>query len=103
MGGYDEIDRLHDVGVLGDVSANKGCRASVLGDLRDDVRTFLFATAGDDDFRARFRKGQRRSFADTGGSSGNQHYFVSIRVLHFGKTVSTTVEMGSIIPWYGMT
>jgi hypothetical protein len=51
-----------------DVSANKGCRASVLGDLRDDVRTFLFATAGDDDFRARFCKGQRCSFADTGGA-----------------------------------
>ena len=76
MGGYDEIDRLHDLGVLGDVSANKGCRASVLGDLRDDIRTFLFATASDDDFRARFCKGQRCSFADTGGASGHKHYLL---------------------------
>jgi hypothetical protein len=41
---------------------HKGCRASGLGDLRGDLRTFLFATAGDDDLRARFCKGRRRSF-----------------------------------------
>jgi hypothetical protein len=38
MGGYDEVDGLHDVGILGDVCADKGCRASGLGDLRGDVR-----------------------------------------------------------------
>ena len=43
------------------------------------------ATAGDDDFRARFCKGQRRSFADTGGATGHKHYFVSIGVLHLNK------------------
>ena len=42
-------------------------------------------------------------FADTGSTSANERYFVSVGVLHFYKTVSTTVEMGSIIPWYGMT
>ena len=103
MGGQDEVDGLHDVGIPGDVCAHKSGGAAVLGDRRGDVRAFLFATAGEDDFGARFGKGQRRGFADTGGASGNEHYFVSIRVLHFGKTVSTTVEMGSIIPWYGMT
>jgi hypothetical protein len=41
------------------------------GDLSGDVRTFLFTTAGDHDFRARFYKGQRRSSADAGRSSGN--------------------------------
>jgi len=41
------------------------------GDLSGDVRTFLFTTAGDDDFRACFYKGQRRSSADAGRSSGN--------------------------------
>jgi hypothetical protein len=30
-----------------------------------DIRAFLFTAAGDDDFRARFCKGQRRSFSDT--------------------------------------
>ena len=82
MGGYDEVDSLHDVGILGDVCADKGCRAALLGDLRGDIRAFLFTAAGDDDFRARFCKGQRRSFSDTGGATGNQHYFVSIGVLH---------------------
>jgi hypothetical protein len=42
----------------------------------------FFATAGKDDFGARFGKGQRRGFADTGGASGDEHYFVSIGVLH---------------------
>jgi hypothetical protein len=65
MGGYDEVDSLHDVGILGDVCADKGCRAPLLGDLRGDIRAFLFTAAGDDDFRARFCKGQRRSFSDT--------------------------------------
>jgi hypothetical protein len=82
MGGHDKLERLLDIGILGDVCANKGGGAAVLGDRRGDVRAFLFATAGKDDFGARFGKGQRRSFADTGGSSGNENDFVSIRVLH---------------------
>jgi DNA-binding transcriptional LysR family regulator len=36
------------------------CRAPGLGDLRGDIRAFLFTTTGDDDFRVRFCKGQRR-------------------------------------------
>jgi hypothetical protein len=36
-----------------------------------------------------------------GSASANEHYFVRVGVLHLGKTVSTTVEMGSIVPWYG--
>jgi len=43
---------------------NKGGGAAVLGDRSGDVRTFLFATAGEDDFGARFGKGQRLGFAD---------------------------------------
>jgi hypothetical protein len=68
MGGQDEVDGLHDVGILGDLCANKGGGAAVLGDRRGDVRAFLFATAGEDDFGAGFGKGQRRGFADTGGA-----------------------------------
>ncbi len=82
MSGQDEVDSLHYVGVLGDVCANKRRRASGLGHLRGDVCTFLFATAGDDDFRARFRKGQRGGFADTRGASDDKHYFVNIGILH---------------------
>jgi hypothetical protein len=78
MGGQDKLERLLDVGILGDICANKGGGAAVLGDRRGDVRAFLFATAGEDDFGARFGKSQRRGFADTGGASGNEHYFVSI-------------------------
>jgi len=46
MGGYDEVDSLHDVRILGDVCADKGCRASVLGDLRGDIRAFLLPEPG---------------------------------------------------------
>ena len=84
MGGQDKVDGLHDVGIPGDVCANKCDGAAVLGDRCRDVRAFLFATAGEDDFGARFVKGQRHGFADTGGASGNEHYFVRIRVVHFG-------------------
>jgi len=55
---------------------------AVLGDLRGDIRAFLFTAASDDDFRARLCKGQRRSFSDTGGATGNKRYFVSIGVSH---------------------
>ena len=67
MGGQDEVDGLHDVGILGDVCANEGGGAAVLGDRRGDVHAFLFATAGEDHFGADFGKGERRRFADTGG------------------------------------
>jgi hypothetical protein len=39
-------------------------RASVLGDLRSDDRTFLLPAAGDDDFRALVGKSQRSSVSD---------------------------------------
>ena len=79
---HGELERLLDIGILGNVCANKGGGAAVLYHRRGNVRAFLFATAGEDHFCAHFGKGQRRSFADTGGSSGNENDFVSIRVLH---------------------
>ena len=41
MGGQDKLERLLDVGILGDICANKGGGAAVLGDRRGDVRAFL--------------------------------------------------------------
>ena len=46
--------------------------------VNSDVLAFLFPTAGKDDFGPGFGKGQRRRFADTGGASGNERYFVGI-------------------------
>jgi hypothetical protein len=40
IGGQDEVDRLLDLGTLGDIRA----RSAGLGDPRGDLRTFLFAT-----------------------------------------------------------
>ena len=67
MGGQDKLDGLYDIGILGNVCAHKGGGAAVLLDRRGNVRAFLFTTAGQDHFGARFGKGQRRSFADPGG------------------------------------
>jgi len=77
MSGQDEVDSLHYVGVLGDVCANKRRRASGLGHLRGDVCTFLFATAGDDDFRAASAKASAVALADTRGASDNKHYLLT--------------------------
>jgi hypothetical protein len=55
---------LHHVGSFDDLPRNKGCPASVLGDVRSDDRIFLLPAAGDDDFRALVGKSQRSSVAD---------------------------------------
>jgi hypothetical protein len=68
VGRQDEINHPADVGILGDVCADEGCRAAGLDDFRSDIRAFPFATTGDDDFRACVCKGQRRSFPDAGGA-----------------------------------
>jgi hypothetical protein len=39
MGGQDKLEHLLDIGILGDVCANKGGGAAVLGDRRADVQT----------------------------------------------------------------
>jgi hypothetical protein len=46
MGGYDEVNRLHDVGILGDVCAEKRCGAAGFSDLGGDIRAFLLPEPG---------------------------------------------------------
>jgi hypothetical protein len=50
-------------------------------------------------FRTRFGKDQRRSFSDTGGTTGNKHYFVSIGVglsMPFRHDGKSAMELGHL-------
>src|SRR5439155_19681704 len=70
-----EINHRFHVGIFGDVRAHERCVAPEFLNFCYDLRTFFLPTTGQNDLCAGAGEFDRRGFADTGSSSGNQCNF----------------------------
>ena len=80
IGLYREVNGGLHVGIFGKVGFAEGRGAAKFRDLGDDVRAFFFPPSGQDNFGARFCKGDGGCLADARRTAGNQDDLIFIGV-----------------------